>query len=272
MEELRNILQHQKSSPIEISIKGQRIGRDNLTIIAGPCTIENYPDLKEIAVQLKARGIALFRGGTYKMRTSPYDFQGLGMEGLKIIKRVSDETGMISVSEIVSSEDVKAMSNHVDILQVGTRNMHNYRLLNHLGKISNPIILKRGMSSTIQEWLLAAEHILAGGNPNVILCERGIRTYENFTRNTLDISAVPLVKELSNLPIIVDPSHSSGRRFMIKSLSFAAIAAGADGLIIETHSRPDTAICDASQTIDFPVLDEILAGIPQLLPLWSKHR
>ncbi|MDO9578290.1 MAG: 3-deoxy-7-phosphoheptulonate synthase [Candidatus Cloacimonadales bacterium] len=263
-------LKHQQSKPIEIEIKGRKIGRDNFVFIAGPCTIENYEDLLNIASRLKKIGVNFFRGGAYKMRTSPYNFQGLGQEGLEYLKKVADETGMISVSEVVAAEDVELMSKHVDILQVGTRNMQNYRLLWKLGKIENPIILKRGMSSTIEEWLLAAEHILEAGNPNVILCERGIRTFENFTRHTLDISAIPAVKSLSNLPIIVDPSHSSGRREMIKSLSWAAMAAGADGLLIETHFDPDTTICDSEQTIDFEILAEILKKKDQLLDLWVK--
>ena len=176
---------------------------------------------------------------------------------------------MISISEIISSEDVEIMSKFVDIMQVGTRNMHNYRLLAKLGKVKNPIILKRGMSSTIEEWLFAAEHILEAGNPNVILCERGIRTFEDYTRNTLDISAICAVKELSNLPIIVDPSHSSGRRKMIKSLSWAAVAAGANGLLIETHFDPQKTVCDSKQTIDYKILEEILAPIEKLKEIWK---
>lgn len=263
-------LRHQSGAPREISIKGQTIGRDTFTFIAGPCTIENKEDLLEIAANLKEMGISFFRGGAYKMRTSPYNFQGLGEKGLDYIEQVAEETGLISVSEIVSVEDIDLIKDKVDILQVGTRNMHNYRLLWKLGKIANPIILKRGMSSTIEEWLLAAEHIIEAGNPNVILCERGIRTFENFTRHTLDLSAIPAVKSLSNLPVIVDPSHSSGRREMIKSLSWAAMAAGADGLLIETHFDPDAAICDSKQTIDFEILTEILAKKDQLLDLWGK--
>ncbi|MCF7793442.1 MAG: 3-deoxy-7-phosphoheptulonate synthase [Candidatus Cloacimonetes bacterium] len=263
-------LKHQKGKSKTIRIKDQVIGTDNFTFIAGPCTIENFEDLLQITQQLKKMGINFFRGGAYKMRTSPYNFQGLGKEGLEHIKSVSQKTGLISVSEIVSCEDVEMMSSYVDILQIGTRNMHNYRLLRRLGSIENPVILKRGMSSTIEEWLLAAEHILEAGNPNVILCERGIRTFENFTRHTLDISAIPAVKSLSNLPIIVDPSHSSGRREMIKSLSWAAMAAGADGLLIETHFNPDSTICDSKQTIDFEILNEILAKKEQLLDLWGK--
>ena len=263
-------LKHQSGKPLEINIKGQKIGRGHYTMISGPCTIENYEDLYAVAVELKKMGIHFFRGGAYKMRTSPYNFRGLGKKGLEFIKKVSDETGMISVSEVVSSEDVEMIKKYVDILQVGTRNMSNYRLLFNLGKVKNPIILKRGFSSTIEEWLLAAEHIIEAGNPNVILCERGIRTYETYTRYTLDISAIPAIKELSNLPIIVDPSHSSGRREMIKSLSWAAIAAGADGLLIETHFSPDKTVCDSKQTIDLEILKDIIEGNEKLLNLWHR--
>jgi 3-deoxy-7-phosphoheptulonate synthase len=263
-------LKHQSGKPLEISIKGQKIGRGHFTMIAGPCTIENYEDLNAVVSELKKMGIHFFRGGAYKMRTSPYNFQGLGKEGLEYMKRVADETGMISVSEVVSSEDVEMIKDYVDILQVGTRNMSNYRLLLKLGKVRNPIILKRGFSSTIEEWLLAAEHIIEAGNPNVILCERGIRTFENYTRYTLDISAIPAIKELSNLPIIVDPSHSSGRREMIKSLSWAAIAAGADGVLIETHFSPDKTVCDGNQTINLEILKDIIKGNEKLLNLWNR--
>jgi len=269
LEEIKN-LKHQRSEFVEIKIKNEIISRNNFTFIAGPCTIENYEDLLKIVLKLKEMGIKFFRGGAYKMRTSPYNFKGLGRKGLEIIKKVSEEIGMISVSEIISPEDVPEMSEFVDVLQVGTRNMHNYPLLEKLGTVSNPVILKRGMSSTIKEWLLAAEHLMNAGNKKVILCERGIRTFENYTRNTLDISAIPAVKNLSNLPIIIDPSHSSGKREMIKSLSWAAMAAGADGIMIETHFSPDTTICDSKQTIDFQMLEEIMKPMEVLMNLWKK--
>ncbi|HHE38350.1 MAG TPA: 3-deoxy-7-phosphoheptulonate synthase [Candidatus Cloacimonetes bacterium] len=268
-DEIEN-LKHQISEFGEIKIKNRIISRNNFTFIAGPCTIENYDDLMKIVLKLKEMGIKFFRGGAYKMRTSPYSFQGLGRKGLEIIKKVSDQTGMVSVSEIISPEHVHEMSEYIDILQVGTRNMHNYPLLEKLGKVSNPIILKRGMSNTIKEWLLAAEHLMEAGNKKVILCERGIRTFEDYTRNTLDISAIPAVKNLSNLPIIIDPSHSSGKREMIKSLSWAAMAAGADGIMIETHFSPETTICDSKQTIDFQMLEEIMKPMDRLVNLWRK--
>ena len=254
-----------------IRIRDQIIGDKTFTVIAGPCTIENHADLHAIVMYLKKLGINFFRGGAYKMRTSPFHFQGLGEEGLKIIQQVANETDTISVSEITSIDDVSIMSEHVDILQVGTRNMHNYPLLKKLGKIQNPIILKRGMASTIEEWLLAAEYISQSGNENIILCERGIRTFENYTRNTLDISAVPAIRQLSNFPIFVDPSHSSGRREMILSLSWAAMAAGADGILIETHFSPDNTICDAKQTIDFSILEDILRQKNKFISTWNKQ-
>ncbi len=263
-------MKFQSNKPIVIKIKDKVISRETFTMIAGPCTIENYEDLLSIAKHLKKMGISFLRAGAYKMRTSPYNFQGLGEKGLQILQKVADETKMISISEIISSEDVEMMSKFVDIMQVGTRNMHNYRLLAKLGEVKNPIILKRGMSSTIEEWLFAAEHILEAGNPNVILCERGIRTFEDYTRNTLDISAICAVKELSNLPIIVDPSHSSGRREMIKSLSWAAVAAGANGLLIETHFDPQKTICDSKQTIDFEMLEDVLKPLDNLTKIWEK--
>ncbi|MCF7918505.1 MAG: 3-deoxy-7-phosphoheptulonate synthase [Candidatus Cloacimonetes bacterium] len=254
-----------------ISIGEHKIGGDNFTVIAGPCTIENYQDLKTIALQLKKLGIAFFRGGAFKMRTSPHSFPGLGKEGLEIIKKVADETGMLSVSEIISPEDVELLTEYVDIIQVGTRSMHNYPLLSKLGKVKNPIILKRGMSSTYEEWLLAAEHISSGGNENIILCERGIRTFDyTYTRNSLDISAVPVMKQLTDYPIIIDPSHSGGRRDLVRPLAWAGAAAGADGLLLETHFCPDETVCDSQQTVDLQELELILAQLPQLAALWNK--
>ncbi len=260
-----------KNNPIKIVVKDTIIGRDSFSFIAGPCTIEDYQQLKDTADFIKSKGLKFLRGGAFKLRTSPYSFPGLGIKGIEYMKRVCEETGLISVSEIICVEHIDLMSQNIDILQVGTRNMHNYRLLSRLGKIKNPIILKRGMASTIEEWLLAAEHIINSGNPNVILCERGIRTFENYTRNTLDLSAIPAVKKLSNLPIIIDPSHSTGKREMIKSMSWAAIAAGADGLIIEVHPSPNKAICDSRQTINYQMLDSILEPLNSLLTLWNKN-
>lgn len=252
------------------SIKNHRIGDTAFSIIGGPCTIRNERDLLTTADKLKQLGLHFFRGGIYKMRTSPYEFQGLGEKGLEIIKKVAHKTGLVSVSEVIAPADVKVMSEYVDILQVGTRNMHNYRLLSALGKVDNPVILKRGMCSTIKEWLFAAEHIIQAGNPSVILCERGIRTFEAETRNTLDISAIPIVRKYSTLPVIVDPSHSSGRRDLIKPLCWAAMAAGADGILLEAELAPDNAICDAQQTIDLSELKKIIQPMQKMIELWDK--
>lgn len=254
-----------------LNIKGHWLGADWFTVIAGPCTIENYDDLFQIVSSLKEKGIRFFRGGAYKMRTSPYSFQGLGKEGLDIIKAVADELDMVSVSEVVSVEDVHLMSEYIDVLQVGTRNMHNYRLLQRLGEVKNPVILKRGMASTYDEWLLAAEHIKAAGNHRIILCERGIRTFDNkHTRNTLDISAVKTMQRLSPYPVIIDPSHSGGRRDLVRSLSWAAAAAGGDGIILESHFSPDDTVCDSQQTIDLNELGIILQHLPELVKVWNK--
>ena len=240
---------------------GLRVGDKELMIIAGPCSVESYEQVIEIAKRVKKSGAKYLRGGVFKPRTSPYEFQGLGYEGLEILKRVREETGLKIVTEIMSVDDVDLFEKEVDVIQVGSRNMQNFDLLKRLGKINKPILLKRGLSASIEEWLLAAEYIMNEGNPNVILCERGIRTYENETRNTLDISAVPLVKKVSHLPIIVDPSHASGKRWMIEPLSKAAIAVGADGLIIEVHNDPDNALSDGKQSITLDMLDNLIDNI-----------
>jgi 3-deoxy-7-phosphoheptulonate synthase len=257
--------------PRIIKYKGVEIGKNTFNVIAGPCTVKSYDELKKIAVSLKKMGINLLRAGAYKLRTSPYNFQGLGNEGLKIIKQVCDETGMLSVSEVISLEDVELVSKYIDIVVVGTRNMYSYPLLKKIGKIKNPVILKRGFSATLEEWLLAAEYIAESGNPNIILCERGIRTFERYTRNTLDISMIPAVKTLSNLPIIIDPSHSTGRSEMVKSVCWAAMAAGADGLIIEAHYNPVESIVDSRQTINLEILEEIVSQKERLTNPWNKY-
>lgn len=254
-----------------LNIKGHSIGGDSFTVIAGPCTVENYVDLKEIVLNLQKLGIWFFRGGAFKMRTSPHSFQGMGEKGLDIIKRVAQETGSVSVSEIVSTEHVDKMVNYIDVLQVGTRNMHNYPLLQKLGKTNCPVILKRGMCSTYDEWLLSAEHIKINGNENIILCERGIRTFDNkYTRNSLDISAVPVIRALADYPVIIDPSHSGGRRELVAPLSWAAAAAGADGIILETHFNPDETVCDSRQTVNLKQLKEIYEKLPALAGIWKK--
>lgn len=229
--------------------KGVKIGSEELIIMAGPCAIENHDSFLETAKLVKSYGAKCIRGGAFKPRTSPYTFQGLGEEGLKYLKEVSDKVGLPTVTEVMDTRDVELVVRYADILQIGTRNMQNFNLLKEVGLTRKPVLLKRGLSSTIKEWLMSAEYILAGGNMNVILCERGIRTFEDFTRNTLDISAVPVVKQLSHLPVIVDPSHASGRWGLVAPLAKAAIAAGADGLIIEVHVSPEEALSDGAQSL-----------------------
>lgn len=237
-----------KSQKTTFEINGVEIGKD-LLMIAGPCAVENEEQIYTISEFLSKKGVRFMRGGAYKPRTSPYSFQGLKKEGLKLMRRAADDHGLAVVSEIMSASQLDEFLENVDILQVGTRNMQNYPLLRALGKINKPVLLKRGMSSTIEEWLLAAEYILSSGNEQVILCERGIRTFETATRNTLDIAAVPLVQQLSHLPVIVDPSQGTGVRDIVDPVSVAAIAAGADGLIIEVHNQPEEALSDGDQSI-----------------------
>ena len=224
------------------------IGDGSLHIMAGPCSVETEEQIVEVAKQIKASGATLLRGGAFKPRTSPYAFQGLKAEGLDLLKIARKETGLPIVTEIMRASHIDMFEN-VDIIQVGARNMQNFELLKELGKIDKPILLKRGLSATIEEWLMSAEYIMAGGNDKVIFCERGIRTYETFTRNTLDISAVPILKKLSHLPVIVDPSHASGKSWLVDPLAMSAVAAGADGLMIEVHNDPPHALSDGAQSL-----------------------
>ena len=232
-----------------LKLKNIEIGGDEVAVMAGPCAVESREQILEIARAVKKAGATILRGGAYKPRSSPYSFQGLGKQGLRFLKEAGEKENLITISEVVESGLVEEVSEHVDILQVGARNMHNYYLLKELGKTTKPILLKRGISATIEEWLMAAEYIMAGGNYNVILCERGIRTFENYTRNTLDISAIPVIKKRSHLPIIVDPSHATGIRDKVAPMARAAIAAGADGLIIEVHHNPNGALSDGPQSL-----------------------
>jgi len=232
-----------------IEVGNVRFGGDKVCLIAGPCSIESRDQIKKIARMLKPTGTGVLRGGAYKPRSSPYSFQGLGEEGLKYLREAGDENGMVVVSEVMDRMDIIPALKYVDIIQVGARNMQNFALLKELGKVDKPIVLKRGMSATLKELLMAAEYILAGGNHNVILCERGIRTFEDYTRNTLDISAIPILKKLSHLPVIVDPSHATGIRDKVAPMARAAVAAGADGLMIEVHYNPDEAFSDGAQTL-----------------------
>ncbi len=223
---------------------------EDFCVIAGPCSVENEKQTIETAIAVKEAGADMLRGGAFKPRTSPYAFQGLGLRGLKILKKARDETGLPIVTEVLDPRDVPWVSEYADMLQIGARNMQNFSLLKEVGKTRKPVLLKRGMNSTVKEWLSSAEYILNGGNYNVILCERGIRTFETYTRNTLDISSIPSLKELTHLPVIVDPSHASGRSTLVPSLSYAAVAAGADGLIVEVHVKPEEAMCDKEQTLN----------------------
>ena len=232
-----------------IDIKGIKIGGGNVAMIAGPCSVESYEQVDATASKLKSYGVNILRGGAFKPRTSPYAFQGLGEEGLKILREVADKYDMLVTSEVMEISQIPLFLKYVDILQVGARNMQNFNLLKHLGEINKPILLKRGLSATIEELLMSAEYIMSGGNRQVILCERGIRTFERMTRNTLDLSAIPVVQKISHLPIMVDPSHATGLRDKVAPMSKAAVAAGADGLIIEVHYSPDTALCDGAQSL-----------------------
>lgn len=228
-----------------------QIGGNTLTIMAGPCAVENEKQLLSIAHAVKAAGATIVRGGAYKPRTSPYSFQGLEEEGLRYMKKAKEETGLATICEVTSLDAINAAVKYVDMIQIGARNMQNFYLLKEAGKSGLPVLLKRGLAATIDEWLNAAEYIIAEGNPNVVLCERGIRTFETTTRNTLDISAVPVIKERSHLPIIVDPSHATGVRAYVKPLAKSAIAAGADGLMIEVHNDPAKALSDGPQSLTF---------------------
>ncbi|HRX91361.1 MAG TPA: 3-deoxy-7-phosphoheptulonate synthase [Candidatus Izemoplasmatales bacterium] len=232
-----------------INVKGVQIGGKNVVALAGPCAVESLEQMQSIAPLVKAAGAKILRAGAYKPRTSPYSFQGLGEKGLKILGQIGREYSLPVVSELMSIEDISLFIENVDIIQIGARNMQNFSLLKEVGKLDKPVLLKRGMANTIEEWLMSAEYIFAGGNDKVILCDRGIRTFETSTRNTLDISSIPVLKKLSHLPVIVDPSHAAGRWEFIESMSRAAVAAGADGLIIEVHPDPEKALSDGQQSL-----------------------
>jgi 3-deoxy-7-phosphoheptulonate synthase len=247
-----------KNKSTSIKLKGITIGGKELAIMAGPCAIENEEQIFTIAGELSKRGVKILRGGAFKPRTSPYSFQGLGEEGLKLMSRAAREFGLSIITEVMSVEQVDLVAEYADILQVGARNMQNFMLLKELGRIKKPVMLKRGMSATIEELLLSAEHILSNGNRQVILCERGIRTFETYTRNTLDLSAVPSLKELSHLPVIVDPSHGTGRWKLVGPMAKSAIVAGADGLMIEVHPNPKAALSDGAQTLNFKNFSQLL--------------
>lgn len=247
-----------------IRMRGKNIGGDELCVMAGPCSIENEQQIHRVAKSVSQSGAMVLRGGAFKPRTSPYDFQGLGSEALDYLRDAARENNLLSITEVMDIYQLELAASKIDILQVGARNMQNFSLLKELGKVQNPILLKRGFAATYKEFLMAAEYILSGGNPNVVLCERGIRTFENYTRNTLDIAAVPVLHELSHLPVIVDPSHGTGIRQMVAPMARAAVAAGADGIMLEVHYDPDNAYSDAQQTISTTQFVDLMTSLKQI--------
>jgi 3-deoxy-7-phosphoheptulonate synthase len=247
-----------------VDVAGVPIGGEELVVMAGPCSVEGEEMLLETARFVAAQGARILRGGAFKPRTSPYSFQGLGEAGLRMLATAREETGLRVVSEVIAPADVELLVGYVDMLQVGTRNMQNYALLQEVGRTGKPVLLKRGMSSTIEEWLLAAEYVLSQGNRDVVLCERGIRTFEQATRFTLDLNAVPLVRELSHLPVVVDPSQGTGRWSLVKPMSLAAVMAGANGLIVEVHPKPDEALSDGGQSLDFDTFRRLMQELARL--------
>jgi 3-deoxy-7-phosphoheptulonate synthase len=257
----------------EVDVGGVKIGGPEVVVIAGPCSVESREQMLETAQGVKHAGAAMLRGGAYKPRTSPYEFQGLGIEALKILREARELTGLPIVTEVMSTEDVDLICEYADMLQVGARNMQNFALLRRLATIKKPILLKRGPSATVKEWLLAAEYLLSGGNDQVALCERGIKTFETATRNTFDLAAVALAKELSHLPVVADPSHGTGKQSLIGPVSRAAIAVGADGLIIEVHPCPERALSDGPQSLDLAQFERVMRGLSApLRPVLTLRR
>ncbi|HUH64657.1 MAG TPA: 3-deoxy-7-phosphoheptulonate synthase [Terracidiphilus sp.] len=240
---------------------GVKIGNQRVAVMAGPCSIENHEQIFETAARVKAAGGSFLRGGAFKPRSSPYAFQGMGIPGLKLMREAADAHGLLTVSEVMEISQIEPMLPYIDLYQVGARNMQNFNLLRELGQVRKPVLLKRGIAATIEELLLSSEYIMAGGNYNVILCERGIRTYETATRNTMDISAIPIVKKLSHLPIVGDPSHGTGRRDMVSPMARAAVAAGADAILVEVHPNADKAASDAAQTLYLEQFEELMAEL-----------
>lgn len=257
--------------PTVVKVGNAEIGGNNLVIMSGPCAVESADQVLETAIAIKKAGAQILRGGAYKPRTSPYSFQGMEEDGLRLMKEAKDATGLPVVCEVTSQAAVEAAVKYVDMLQIGARNMQNFYLLKEVGKSGLPVLLKRGLSATIDEWLNAAEYILAEGNPNVVLCERGIRTFETATRNTLDLSAVPVIHKMSHLPIIVDPSHATGVRDYVKPMAFAAVAAGTDGLMIETHPCPEKALSDGPQSLTFAQFEELCDQLRPLSSMMGKQ-
>ncbi len=253
-----------------VNVNGVEIGGGNFGVIAGPCSVESKEQIVDIAKEVQQAGACMLRGGAFKPRTSPYSFQGMGVPGLKLLLEAKAETGMPIVTEIMSPKYCELFEEKVDLVQIGARNMQNFDLLKEVGKLSKPVLLKRGLSNSYEEWIMSAEYIMSEGNENVILCERGIRTFEKYTRNTLDVSAIPAIKRMSHLPIVVDPSHSGGYSWLVEPLAMAAVAAGADGLLIEVHNDPKHALCDGQQSLTPPQFGQMMGKVQKIVDLMGK--
>ena len=253
-----------------VDVAGVKVGGGHMALIAGPCSVESEEQVIEIAKAAKESGANMLRGGAFKPRTSPYSFQGMGLAGLDILCKAREVTGLPIVTELMSAEYLDLFDEKVDLIQIGARNMQNFDLLKQLGKTKKPILLKRGLNATYEEWIMSAEYIMSSGNPNVILCERGVRTFESYTRNTLDLQAIPVIRRLSHLPIIVDPSHAGGKWWLVEPMSKAAVAAGADGLMIEVHNNPECALCDGGQSLKPAKYDTLLKEIRQVAEVVGK--
>lgn len=266
---LANRAFHPEDSVIDVS--GVKIGGGHMGVIAGPCSVESFDQVLEIAKAAKASGANLLRGGAFKPRTSPYSFQGLGLEGLDILCKVREEVGLPIVTELMSPDYLDVFEEKVDLIQIGARNMQNFNLLKQLGKVKRPILLKRGLNATYEEWIMSAEYIMASGNENVILCERGIRTFETFTRNTLDLQSIPVLNNKTHLPVVIDPSHAGGKWWLVEPMAKAAVAAGADGLMIEVHNNPECALCDGAQSLKPEKFDALLKQIRQIAEVVGKQ-
>ena len=266
---LANRAFHPEDSVIDVS--GVKIGGGHMGVIAGPCSVESFDQVLEIAKAAKASGANLLRGGAFKPRTSPYSFQGLGLEGLDILCKVREEVGLPIVTELMSPDYLDVFEEKVDLIQIGARNMQNFDLLKQLGKVKRQILLKRGLNATYEEWIMSAEYIMASGNENVILCERGIRTFETFTRNTLDLQSIPVLNNKTHLPVVIDPSHAGGKWWLVEPMAKAAVAAGADGLMIEVHNNPECALCDGAQSLKPEKFDALLKQIRQIAEVVGKQ-
>lgn len=265
---LANRAFHPEDSVVDIA--GVKIGGGHLGLIAGPCSVESYEQVLEIAKAAKASGANLLRGGAFKPRTSPYSFQGLGVEGLDILCAVREEVGLPIVTELMSPQYLDLFNEKVDLIQIGARNMQNFDLLKQLGQVDKPILLKRGLNATYEEWIMSAEYIMASGNENVILCERGIRTFETYTRNTLDLQSVPVLHKKTHLPVVIDPSHAGGKWWLVEPMAKAAVAAGADGLMVEVHNNPERALCDGAQSLKPEKFDELIRQVKQIAEVVGK--